>query len=87
MIFTTASAGSKSKWTRAQDEVLTQMASEGRTRVEMSKATGHSENSITYRIRFIKKTEQDYVDAQALKDEGDRVPLKAVSDILDLIKY
>ena len=86
-IFTTVSAGNKSKWTRAQDEVLTKMASEGKSRAEISKATGHPENSITYRIRFVKKTEQDYNDAQALKAEGDRVPLETVGDILDLIKY
>jgi hypothetical protein len=67
-IFTTVTGGSgKQKWTRAQDALLIKLANEGKSRKEISKETGHPENSITYRVRFIKAAEEKLNEGIELK--------------------
>lgn len=55
MIFTNTAAGSKSRYTKEQDAQLISLSNEGKGRQEIAKAIGHPENSITYRLRFLKK--------------------------------
>lgn len=84
MVFTNTSAGNgKSRWTKEQDALLIKMANEGKGRVEIGKACGHPENSITYRIRFIKKAEEDL--AAKLAEEGEEV--ESIDQVLASIKY
>ena len=45
--------GGKNRYTRAQDEIIVRMKDEGKSNREISKAVGHSELSIAYRIRCV----------------------------------
>jgi hypothetical protein len=79
-IFTNSGNGNgKAKWTRAQDELLVKLCNEGKGRKETGAAVGHPENSITYRIRFIKAAEGKLTEA------GEEVT--TLAQVLDSIKY
>lgn len=54
-VFTNTTSGSKSRYTKAQDAALIELANEGKGRAEIAKEIGHPENSVTYRLRFLKK--------------------------------
>ena len=83
-IFTNASNGNgKSKWTREQDALLVSMANEGKGRKDIAAAVKHPENSITYRVRFIKAAEAALT--AKLAEEGAEV--ESVDQVLDTIKY
>ena len=83
-IFTNASNGNgKSKWTREQDALLIAMSNEGKGRQDIAKAVKHPENSITYRVGFIKKAEAAL--AEKLAESGEEV--ETVDQVLDTIKY
>jgi hypothetical protein len=57
-VFTSTGNGNgKQRWTKEQDALLVKLANEGKSRAEISKAVTHPENSITYRVRFIKAAE------------------------------
>jgi len=81
MIFTNTNSGSKQKWTREQDAKLVALANEGKGRADIAKACGHPENSITYRVRQIKKAEA------ALLEAGADPETLTIEDVLDSIKY
>ena len=75
-IFTnTASGNGKQRWTKEQDALLISMANEGKGRADIAKAVKHPENSITYRVRFLKAAE-----AKLERDV-------TVEALLDSIKY
>jgi hypothetical protein len=79
MIFTNTSNGNgKSRWTKEQDALLVKLANEGAGRAALAKAVGHPENSITYRIRFIKAAEAKL---------SETVEVETVDQVLDSIKY
>ena len=80
-IFTNTASGSKSKWTKEQDAKLVAMANEGKGRADIAKAVGHPENSITYRVRFIKKAEEALIEAG---NDGEEL---TTDDVLASIKY
>lgn len=83
-IFTNAGNGNgKSKWTREQDALLIAMANEGKGRKDVAAAVKHPENSITYRVGFIKKAEAAL--AEKLAESGEEV--ETVDQVLDTIKY
>ena len=54
-IFTSANSSSKSRYTKEQDADLIELSNEGKGRADIAKAIGHPENSVTYRLRFLKK--------------------------------
>lgn len=65
-IFTNVGNGNgKSRWTKEQDTKLVELMNEGASRKDVAKAVGHPENSITYRIRFLKKAEEALLEAGA----------------------
>jgi len=83
-IFTNNGNGNgKSKWTREQDALLIAMANEGKGRKDIAAAVKHPENSITYRVGFIKKAEAAL--AEKLAESGEEV--ETVDQVLDTIKY
>ena len=57
------------------------MANEGKGRADIAKAVGHPENSITYRVRFIKKAEEALIEAG---NDGEEL---TIDDVLASIKY
>lgn len=84
-IFTNSGRGNgKQKWTREQDAALIAMQNEGKGRKEIAKATGHPENSITYRVGFIRKA-AEAVEAKATEAGEEVVDL--VEQTLSSIKY
>lgn len=79
-IFTnTASGNGKQRWTKEQDQLLIAMANEGKSRLDISKAVKHPENSITYRVRYLKS-----VEAKALADNK---VVESTEDLLALVSY
>lgn len=81
MVFTNTSATGKNRWTKEQDAKLIALANEGKSRAEIAKGTGHPENSVTYRIRFIKKAEEALAEAG---NDGEEI---TTEDVLNSIKY
>ena len=58
-IFTSANSSSKSRYTQEQDAALIELSNEGKGRADIAKAIGHPENSVTYRLRFLKKAAEE----------------------------
>jgi transposase-like protein len=71
--------GSKNYYTREIDEKLIAMLNEGKSRQAIEAAIGHSENSITFRKRFLMAAER--------KAAEKGIVIKTVADLLDTIEY
>lgn len=84
---TTTSGNGKAKWTKEQDAALIALANQGKSRKDIAAAVKHPENSITYRIRFLKAIEEKFTAAQAEKPEDERETIESVDQLLGLVKY
>lgn len=58
-IFTNTTSGSKARYTKEADAKLIALSNEGKGRADIAKAIGHPENSVTYRLRFLKKAAEE----------------------------
>lgn len=66
-------------YTREADEKLIELVNQGVMRSKIAKVIGHPENSLQFRIRFLKKKEEEAT------EKG--VEITCAKDLLDTIDY